>query len=83
MISGKRSAFHTALNLDLIPVLESTVVCLPPGGEVIGHVDGGQNGGVSVTLLHNGTMRPLTHRHTQSARAFVVMIANNARMPRR
>ena len=28
MISGKRSAFHTALNLDLIPVLESTVVCL-------------------------------------------------------
>jgi hypothetical protein len=27
-VSGKPSAIHTALNLDSIPVLENTVVCL-------------------------------------------------------
>jgi hypothetical protein len=43
------------------------------GGAAIGHsVDGGQNGGMSATELHNGCMRPLTHRHTQVAFAFVV-----------
>jgi len=39
----------------------------------MGHrVDGGQNGGMSATELHNGSMRPLTQRHTQLAFAFAI-----------
>lgn len=39
----------------------------------MGHrVDGGQNGRMSATELHKGSMRPLTHRHTQLAFAFAI-----------
>lgn len=43
------------------------------GGAAMGHrVDGGQNGRMSATELHNGSMRPLTQRHTQLAFAFAI-----------
>jgi len=43
------------------------------GGAAIGHiVDREQNGGMSLTEVHSGCMRPLTHRHTQLASAFSV-----------
>ena len=59
-VSGKSSAIHIVLNLDLISVLENAGVCplvaqclmfggARVGGAAVGHnVDGGQNEGISV-----------------------------------